>query len=59
MFAVPQGTAELRLGITGLEESTMENETRKRKEKEEAIEERAIICKRATVHYVGSHVDTS
>ena len=37
----------------------MENETRKRKEKEEAIEESAIICTRATVPYVGSHVDLS
>jgi len=37
----------------------MENETRKRKEKEEAIDERAIIRTRATVHYVGSHVDSS
>jgi len=37
----------------------MENESRKGKEKEEAIEERAIICTRATVHYVGSHVDLS
>jgi hypothetical protein len=37
----------------------MENETQKRKEKEEATEEMAIICTRATVHYVGSHVDLS
>ena len=37
----------------------MENETRKGKEKEDAIEERAIICTRATVHCVGSHADLS
>ena len=37
----------------------MENETRKRKEKEEAIGEWAIICARATVHCVGSDVDLS